>query len=202
MRILLRVLFLLMLVSGVLLGIALPKAVEHVPGYEIGRWQVYAPVEGFSPAEATIAPADAPVFVTVIMRTTAPLRSGAARSVLAMTVVDAASSEQDRNILSFPGAAIRESPPSDVFLHRETLRRDEPSDGVLIFAFEPGEDADVEILSIELVLNAGAYDLDPRMEPAGYLLLALGAVGFLLTLRRGKPKAPPPPRWGRGGDAA
>lgn len=198
MRIILRVLFLLMLLLGVLLGIALPKAVEHVPGYEIGRWQAYDPERGFIPAEAMLAPPDAPIFITVILRTTAPLRSGAARSVLTMTMTNAGEKDLIDRGLSFPGAAVRESPQTDVFVHRETLRHDEILDGKHVFTFEPGEEADLPILSVELVLNAGAYDLDPRMEPAGYLLLALGAIGFLMTLRGGKPKAPPPPRWGRG----
>ena len=203
MRILLRVLFLLMLLSGILLGIALPKAVQHVPGYEIGRWQVYGPEAGFSPAEVMLSPPDAPIFITVVLRTGAPLRSGAARAVMVLTMTSAGDDTLIERELSFPGAAARESPQSDVFVHRETLSYEEPLDGAYVFDFAPGDDMEPSILSAELLLNAGAYDLDPRMEPAGYLLLVLGAVGFLMTLRRGKPKAPPPPpRWGRGGGEA
>ncbi|MEX0955624.1 MAG: hypothetical protein WDZ83_10470 [Rhizobiaceae bacterium] len=57
------------------------------------------------------------------------------------------------------------------------------------------------LVSVDLTLNAGAFDLDQRAIPAGFIMMAVGLVGFAASLfrrRRENPNSKPPPRWGRG----
>jgi hypothetical protein len=53
---------------------------------------------------------------------------------------------------------------------------------------------------VDLILNAGAFDLHPRAVPIGYILIMTGFVGFVAMVRRRRRldrANPPPPRWGR-----
>ena len=62
----------------------------------------------------------------------------------------------------------------------------------------------VDIGSVDIVLATGHGPIDPRLQPAGFALMAIGFVGLVLSFRRGGPPGnpnsqPPRPRWGRGG---
>jgi hypothetical protein len=93
---------------------------------------------------------------------------------------------------------------------REKIYRDEAGvivdieDGDYTFTVGRGDAEDIQIQSVELVLRGGAGAVDPRAQPVGYALSAIGFIGLVLALRRGKRERnpnsqPPPPRWGRGG---
>lgn len=202
MRTLLRILFGLMFLVGILLGIVYPLAARHVAGYEIGRWRVFERDAGFSPAEAMLSPADAPVFVAVEIEADGPLRAGEGRSVMTVTATNEGEKTVYFRHLAFAAQGTRESPQARTLAYREEPGMLEEADGRHVFVFAAGRDMDPAIRTADLLLNAGAFDLDPRAEPSGYTLMALGLVGFFMTLRRGTPKAPRPPKWGRGGGSA
>jgi hypothetical protein len=66
----------------------------------------------------------------------------------------------------------------------------------------------MRFLSI-LVLIAGAGSIDEKVRLAGYALMGIGLVGFVLSLVFGRGASrpqnpnsqPPPPRWGRNGSS-
>lgn len=199
MRTILRILFSLMFVVGILLGIIYPLAAKHIAGYEIGRWRVFERDAGFTPAEAMLSPAEAPVFVAVEIETDAPLRAGEGRSVMTVTATSPGEKVMFHRHLAFAGTGVRESPQARNLRYRDEPGTLEGVDGRHEFVFAAGKDMEPSILTADLILNAGAFDLDARAEPSGFTLMALGLVGFFMTLRRGgQPKAPPPQRWGRG----
>ncbi len=72
------------------------------------------------------------------------------------------------------------------------------------FAMQRG-DRDGDIRTVDIVLNAGAFDLAPRAIPIGYVLMLIGVVGLTMTFRRksgsngsGETKKSSGRRWGRG----
>lgn len=188
-----------MFVAGVVLGIVLPKAVEGSQGSEIGRWQMYARAAGFQTAQAVLSSSDAPVVTTVELRSDAPLRAAVERQVVTLTVFDESDQTVFRAELGFPQAAALESPQTNVHLFREVIAGLEASNGRYRFVIDPGRDFADSVLGIDLSLNAGAIRLDPRMQPAGFVLMALGFVGLALTFRKSRDNSmPPPSKWGRG----
>lgn len=200
MRILARIVFGLVLVAGVLLAIVYPNAMRNTEGQEIGRWRVYdADGGGFREAEPALSPTDAPAAMTVELRSMGPLRSNTEREMLVLTVLDAAGSEALRTTLRFPGGGLLESPQTGVILYREAAGALETADGGPRFLIEAGRDFEDRILTADLILNAASYRIDPRIRPVGFGLMALGAVGFGLSLlrRRENPNSQPPPKWGR-----
>ena len=64
-----------------------------------------------------------------------------------------------------------------------------------------GDAEGVALTAVTVIVKASAVDVDPRAVPAGYVLLAIGFIGFIASFRGRGPKnpnsAPPPPRWGR-----
>jgi hypothetical protein len=200
-----RLLFLLIFLVGVAIGVAYPYAGANRPGQQVGSWRVYDSVGGFRPVEATLAADDAPVEVLVevassstpqVARNTAVLTITAAtggRTVLAET-------------LALAGAAVHDDTPQTL---RKIYRIDagaitEVESGVYTFTLGPGDAEGIDIESVDMVLLAGAGAYDRRAQPLGFSLMAIGFIGFVLALRRGRPERnqnsqPPKPRWGRGG---
>ena len=63
---------------------------------------------------------------------------------------------------------------------------------------EVADDVRPSLLSVDLVLGTVAASPDPRMQPAGFIMMAVGVVGFLLTFRRRRENPnSKPPKWGR-----
>jgi hypothetical protein len=197
-----RFLFLLILLAGAALGIGYPWAASNVTGYEIGAWRVFERGEGFAPAEANIAPSEAPVAITVDVRTDGALNRIAGKTVLSMDVTGTDGEPVLSSALDLIEAETRTVNPQS----GETAYRTEAGRLAIIdlnryrFVFRAGEGVEERLVSVDLALNAGAFDLDRRAIPAGFIMMAVGLVGFAATFfrRRENPNSKPPQRWGRG----
>ncbi len=192
----------IVIVAGVLLGIVYPKTAERWLGREVGRWTIYAQGGDFGTERVTLSPSDGAAVVTLETRSSAPLRSGADRAFLLLTVTDAAGEEVLRQVIAPPRGGGLESPQTGVMRYSERVATLEPLSGAHIFTMERGKDFDDDIvLSIDLILNAGTYHVQPNARPVGYGLIAFGVLClvFALRSRRENPNSSPPPRqWGRG----
>lgn len=194
-----RVIFLLMFLAGLAVGIGYPFAVQNVSGYEIGRYGAYDRQGGFRVVEENLAPADAPVRVLVDMTSLGSLTLDGATTVLTLTAT-----VEGRTVMASTLTFAHQQPRSDNPQSGGMIYRDEAGmidpveSGRYRFVLGPGDADGIEMRSAEIVLRAGAFDLDPRAVPVGYTLMALGFVGFFVSLnRRKKTPPPPPPKWGR-----
>ncbi|HHZ08927.1 MAG TPA: hypothetical protein GX405_09145 [Rhizobiales bacterium] len=192
-----RIVFLLMLAAGVLLGIGLPKAVERLPGYEIARPTLYSADRGFSPAEVMLAPGEAPLFLTLAVFVGAPLRAGEERSTFALTLRDERGATVLDEVFALPNDPVRDESGRG-YVYREMLVVDRHLDGRHAVELTIAPRPDPSIAAVELTVSASAIDLDPRLQPAGFILLVVGGIGLMLGFR-GR-REPPAPRWGRGRD--
>ena len=200
-----RAVFLLILLAGAVMGFGYPWYVTNFSGDEMGSWRVHERGSTFRPVTVALSPADEPVRVLVDMTAIAPPEFALGSTVLTLTA-----STGGRTVLaetlSFSEAKPQERSPQ----LREKIYRDEA--GVLTgieagdyeFVVGRGDAEDIQILSVDLILRRGAGAVDPRLQPVGYALTAIGFIGLVLSLRRRKRERnpnsePPPPRWGRGG---
>ncbi len=199
-----RTLFVLLFVAGLAAGFVYPWYVTNFSGHEIGAWPVYRRGGDFQPVTARLTAADEPVRVLVDMTAVAPPEFAQSGTALTITV-----STQNRTVLaemlSFNEAKPQERSPQ----LREKIYRDEAGvidaveEGDYTFTVGRGDIEQIEIRAVDLVLRGGAGGIDPRAQPIGYSLVAVGLIGFVLASRRRRERnpnsQPPPPRWGRGG---
>lgn len=196
-----RFFFLVVLLAGLALGIGYPLAVRHVPGYEIGVFPLLDG-EGYRTADVSLAPADAPVRVRLVMQVAGRLAPSTDRSVLRLSVTTGGQPVFEQSV-TFAGAEPQGGPGGSL-LYEDDLATIDPVNGDdrYVFAIEPTVGGgDVSPSRVDLILNAGAFDLDPRAVPVGYVLIVVGFVGFVAMARRRRRlnrQNPPPPRWGRG----
>ncbi|RST85896.1 hypothetical protein EJC49_13255 [Aquibium carbonis] len=196
-----RFFFLVVLLAGLALGIGYPLAVSNVSGYEIGTFTLLDG-DGERSAEVAIAPSEAPVRIRIAMQVAERFVPTRDVPVLRMTVRTG-----DQMILeqavTFDGVD-PEAGPAGSFLYKDDVATIDPVDGGDNYVFSVTRTVGGGNLSpsrVELVLNAGAFDLHPRAVPIGYILIMTGFVGFIAMVRRRRRldrANPPPPRWGRG----
>lgn len=199
----LRFFFLLLILAGAALGIGYPWAASNVAGYEIGTWRAFERYADFMPVEVNIAPSEATVSITVDLRATGALDRRAGEPILFMEATSEDGAPVISAALDFADAEARTINPQSgetayragaatlAFVDRDRYR----------FELRPAEGIAAKLDSVDLILNAGAFDLDPRAIPAGFIMIAVGVVGFAASLfrrRRENPNSQPPPRWGRG----
>lgn len=199
-----RFVFLLILLAGLALGIGYPWAVQNVSGYEIGTYRVYDRPGGFRPAEASIAPSEAPVRVLVDMVSQGSYRPIPGRTALTVTVATGGRTVLAETVTFADTQGQQDSPQGQRFVYRDEagMIREISGDGRYAITVGPGDADDIDLDTVDVILQAGAFDLDPRAVPAGYIMMAVGFIGFVAALRRkrrGKAEAspPPPPKWGR-----
>ena len=200
-----RTIFFLIFLAGLAAGFGYPWYVTNFSGREIGSWPAYERGGQFQPVNVRLTAEDEPVRVLVDMTAVAPPEFAQAGTALTITA-----STQGRTVLAemltFSEAKPQEKSPQ----LREKIYRDEAGvitgieDGDYTFVVGRGDAEDIQIQSVDLILRGGAGAVDPRAQPVGYALLAIGFIGLVLALRRGKREGnpnsqPPPPRWGRGG---
>jgi hypothetical protein len=201
-----RLLFQLIFLVGAAIGFGYPYVIRNFSGHEIGTWRVYDSVGGFRSIEPTLGATDAPVRVLIdVTSSAAPL---AAEDAAILTITAAAGG---RTVLAetigLAGAAMRDDTPQTL---QKIYRIDagaiaEVEDGIHTFTLGPGDAEGIDMESVDLILLAGAGAYDQRAQPLGFSLMAIGFIGFVLAMRRGRPERnlnsqPPKPRWGRGGE--
>lgn len=206
MRTVLRILFLLLFLAGVAL-VALPWFSSSIAGRDIGVWPVYDSVTGPVQAQAPLKPDDAPVAVLVDMKTVGPAAFNNDRVALTLTATDSDNKTVLAETLTFVGASGRDINPQTaekIFRVRAGMI-EAVGNGDYTFKVDTGDSEDVTIRSVDLILRHEEGSHDPRLQPAGFLLMMVGFMGLVLSLRRGastpqNPNSQPPsPRWGRAG---
>lgn len=199
-----RTLFVLLFLAGLVTGFGYPWYATNFSGHEIGNWQVYRRGDSFKPVTTRLTAADWPVRVLVDMSAVAPPEFAPASTVLTLTA-----STGGRTVLAetltFSEAKPQERSPQ----LRERVYRDEggvitaAEDGDYTFVVGQGDAERIEIRAVDLILRGGAVAVDPRAQPIGYSLVAVGLIGFVLASRRRRERnpnsQPPQPRWGRDG---
>jgi hypothetical protein len=181
---------------------------SNAPSAPLGSWPVFTRDGGFIPVEARLKPEDAPVEVFVDLATAVSPDFGKDQAVLTLTA--AAGGRTALAVpLSFAGAVSRDdAPQTPELIYRArageiaTIDAETP----LVFTVDRGDVDEIEISGVDLVLEHARPGPDNRVAPIGYAVMAVGAVAFLLSLRKrpeGPPpnpnSQPPPPRWGRAG---
>jgi len=198
---LLRTLFILLILAGAALGIAYPLAAGNLSGYTIGVWRVYDRTGGYAPAEASLSPSDAPVTVSLDVATKGPVRFDGG------TLLTLTADTEGRTVLAraldFTDAVETViNPQTGLRVYHETAGKiaDVAGDRY-VFTVGPGDTPSEAVETIDLKVDAGAFDLDPRTTPAGFVLMAVGLVGLIASFGRRRPKNPnssePQRRWGR-----
>ena len=197
MRVLAALVFFLIAAFGALLGIVYPLAGD-AGSREMGRWQAFSAGE-FISVEVRLPSDEEQVRVTVEFTAERALDTGRA-VVLTMTAASAGSTHIAEAFV-LDGIEPRiESPQSQrrVYVLHAPMLYPVGSDPY-VFTFGSGE-VDVPLASVDLVLVGGIYDVDESVPPIGYGIMAVGVIGFVLSIRRRRenPNSSPPPRWGRG----
>jgi hypothetical protein len=199
-----RVFFFLLFLAGAAVGIGYPFALSNFSGREIGTWRVYERAGGFRPVTVPLDWSDAPVRVLVDMVSVGTPRLSGDRTVLTLTAATGG-----HTVLAETIGFVNVTPRSDSPQSGDQIYRDEAGvmtkldSGDYVFTLGPGDAEGIEMRSVDLVLRGGATEPDARAMPVGYVLMAIGAVGFVIALTRGggrpdNPNSKPPtPRWGR-----
>ncbi|MCV3210298.1 hypothetical protein OHD62_20875 [Mesorhizobium sp. YC-39] len=206
-----RFLFLLFLLAGIGIGIVYPWTISNFSGHEIGTWRVYEQGR-FKPVTVPLAESDAPVRVLV------DLTARAERIVVSQqrTVLTLTAAGGGRTVLASTLAFNHsENPRQPSPQSADKIFRDEAgviqtlSPGPYTFTVGPGDAEDIPMRAVDLVLRAGAGEVDRRAQPVGFSLMAVGLIGLVLAFRFGggrRPQnpnsQPPPPRWGRNGSSS
>lgn len=199
-----RFLFLLILLAGIA-GIFYPQIAGSLSEDQIGIWPVFHPDTGFQAADVPLNPADSPVRVIVELGVTAPFKPSNSKAVLTLTA-SAANRTALAETLAFTNSEpIAKSPQTTAVRYREIVGVIDPvTGGSHRFVVNAGDADDVEISSVDLVLQANALNIDKRIQPIGFALTTIGFIGFVLAIvrrRRRDPKSgreTTDQRWGRG----
>jgi hypothetical protein len=200
-----RTIFFLILLAGAGAAFGYPRYVTNFSGREIGTWPVFERGGQFQPVTTRLSRDDEPVRVLVDMTAVAPPEFAQAGTALTIT----ASTGDGRTVLAEPLSFSEAKPQEKSPQLREKIYRDEAgiltdiTGGDYTIVVGQGDAEGIQIRSVDLILRAGAGAIDPRAEPVGYALLAIGFIGLVLSLRRRRGESnpnsqPPPPRWGRG----
>lgn len=195
-----RFFFLVVLLAGLALGIGYPLAVSNVSGYEIGTFSLLDD-DGQRSAEVAIAPSEAPVRVRIAMQVAVPFIPSRDIPVLRLTVRSGEQMVLEKAV-TFAGVD-PDGVAAGGFVYEYDVATIDPVDGGDNYVFSVVRTVGGSELSpsrIDLILNAGAFDLHPRAVPIGYILIMTGFVGFIAMVRRRRRldrANPPPPRWGR-----
>lgn len=200
-----RFLFALILLAGIGIGAIYPWAMSNFSGHEIGTWRVYEQGR-FKPVTVALSSSDEPVRVLVDLTAKAERIVSQQHTVLTLTAATnghtVLASTLQFNHSDNPRQASPQLP--DKIFRDEAGLIPTVNPGPYVFTVGPGDAEGIEMRSVDLILRSGVGEIDKRAQPVGFSLVAVGAIGFMLSLRRsgGRPEnpnsQPPAPRWGRG----
>lgn len=196
-----RTLFFLVFLAGCILAFGYPAAIEALSSRVIAAQALYSDGGSFQPVEIELAAEQAPLRIDVEIQargTQFPEYGGVdlqvsrnGRSELE-SALDIRAFEIVSEGVEGSGAVLRTTAGVLQSLSSGTYR------------FEAsGRDYNTAGISqIGIILRANALQEDKRIAPMGYVLTAIGLVGFLMAVRRhrvrGKVATRSNPRWGRG----
>lgn len=201
-----RFLFLLILLAGVGLAGLYPWYNNNFTGAELGSWTVYDRAGGFRAVDVELEASDDPVRVLVDLTTRGPARFSGDVAVLTLTA-DTGGKTVLADTLTFSKSVQRDqSPQMLASVYRGEAGVISPvKDGTYRITVGRGDADGINYSRVDLVLRSGAAITDPRAQPVGFTLVAIGLIGIVLASRFGRggrpenPNSqPPPPRWGRG----
>lgn len=198
MRWVARIVSLLLLAAGVFLAIALPKLALRLPGNDIERMWLYKSDAELASGKADLAPSEAPFFFTLSVRVSGPLPAGDRRTTFTVVVRDMGGAAVLDLAFELPATPARDGTGTG-YVYTKTLVVDRPLDGRFKVELTMDPEPDPAIVSVILAISAGAFDLDPRLQPIGFILLVVGGVGLLLGFRPHPEQLKPAARWGRNG---
>jgi hypothetical protein len=202
-----RLIALLIAIAGALMAFGYPAWIDLGSGAEIGRYSVSVR-PGATPSGPTLAlsPADAPVgiFLTVSAPDVSPKPAEGGATATFELVLSRGEAEIERAEAGFRftypanDQALRPAQPRQKQL---VLLVDPPEPGTYRISVARSDDDAFTLESAVLSVNRKAIVPDERIAPAGFLLLVLGGVGFVV-LRRGRrqktePRPPRSHKWGR-----
>jgi hypothetical protein len=200
-----RFVFLLILLAGLALGVGTQWYANNFSGRELGTWRVYDQGRAFKPFQLLLNDDEAPLNILVDLTTVGTPTFAQDRTVITLTVA-----HNGRTVLAdtlnFVNARPRESSPQipDRIFRAFAGPLGNVEQGTYVFTLGFGDAERIDTRTVDVTLRAGMDAFDPRLQPIGYALMAVGVIGFVLAARRrsggggGNPNSqPPPPRWGR-----
>lgn len=201
-----RFIFSLIFLAGLALGVGTHFYSNYLSGRELGEWRVYERGKGFTPIKVALSETDAPLNILVNM--TAIGQPTFAHNLTVLTlVVDHAGRTVLADTLDFVNANARDTSPQvpDRIFGSRAGPLTNLAPGDYTFTFGLGDAERIDMRHVDVELRAGIEVLDPRYQPIGFAMMAVGVIGFVLASRRrrgggsgGNPNSqPPPPRWGR-----
>ncbi len=196
-----RLLLLLLLVAGIVLGIGYPWVVGNFSGEEIGSWRIHDRPGPYKPVTVTLTSDDAPVRAFVDMQ---PLRNfvpSVGRSALTAVVTRQGKDVLVKTLSYENSKATNKGSPQGPQVFRDSIGDIDPvEDGDYVFTIGPGDFDGLEVAEVDLVLRKGVTAVDWRAMPAGIALIVISLFGFVRLSRNRTAAArsvPPPPKWGR-----
>lgn len=198
-----RFLFLIIAAIGIVLAVIYPFVVQNFGGYELERHQVYSGANGFSAVEVTLTSEEAPVRVLVDYVSSTQVNAVMASAALAMTVLRNGEKAIEQTLEFVHSSPGENSVQSGSFSYRASGGVIHPvGTETFSFAFTPVGETTLKPDSVELILMASAIEWEPRAQLLGYVMMALGFIGFVIaTVGKGKKtEIHNPQKWGRGGD--
>lgn len=198
-----RAFFILLLIAGIGGALVYPWATQNFAGAELGTYRVFERGSGFKPVDVQLQPEDAPVRVLVDLSSS--LQPAARNSETVLTITVAAGSETilAKHLNFIDVSAGRDDDVTGNIYRDDAGLIEDVTAGSYRFTVGPGDVDDIPISRVELVLRAGASEWDHRAQPIGFVAMAIGFIGLVLTFRRAETppqnpnSQPPPPRWGR-----
>lgn len=198
-----RLLSVLLVLVGAAVGVGYPFVQERLSETRLTTLPAYDAAQGGTiAAETELDAAGGPVTVDLVMTADGHPTFAPGAIVLTLTV-DTAGRTVLAETFDFAVAPAREtSPQGAATTVRVTAGGIDPVEtGLYRFTVGPGDSEAVAVRQVTIELRQGAAG-DPRVQPVGFGVLAIGVIALTLSLRRRPAEASPPaapvsPRWGR-----
>lgn len=201
-----RTIAVLLIILGMGAAVVYPSMVQNASGRDLGTFRVYDRGRPFRPVTVELDRRDAPLRILVGMISDQMPAARPSETVLTITA-----SIGGRTVLAetlnFVEAPARDDAiqTGDRAFRSEAGVLDPLDTGPYLFTVGPDDVEDIPIKNVDLVLRGGVALVDPRVQPIGFVLGAVGFIMLLLSFRGGgtdrprNPNSRPPPRWGRAG---